>query len=158
MFYLAPAGDAHLVHRPESHQDGAIPSGAGIATQVLLRLGLVAGDADAFALAEKYLAQRLAGTVAANAWATSSLIAALDLYLHSKVVVITEGEGRDALFAAARAAYSPTLCVAGPWAQPSVLDGKAPDGQRARAFVCTGPSCSPPVGDPGDLAQLVARI
>jgi len=27
VFYLAPAGDPLLVHRPESHQDGAIPSG-----------------------------------------------------------------------------------------------------------------------------------
>ena len=28
VFYLAPAGDPLLVHRPESHHDGAIPSGA----------------------------------------------------------------------------------------------------------------------------------
>jgi uncharacterized protein YyaL (SSP411 family) len=158
VFYLAPAGDALLVHRPESHQDGAIPSGAGIATQVLLRLGLVAGDAEALALAEKYLAQRLAGTVAANAWATSSLIAALDLYLHSQVVVVTDGQGRDELVAAARAAFAPTLCLAGAWAQPSVLDGKTPDGPHARAFVCTGPTCSPPVTDPGALASRIAHI
>ena len=153
VFYLAPVGDALLVHRPESNHDGAIPSGAAIAVQVLLRLGLVAGDGDALALAEKYLAQRLTGATGANAWAQSALLAALDLYLNAQVVVVTDGPGRDELARAARRAFAPTRCLAGPWAQASITDGKTPasDG-RARAFVCTGPTCSPPVTDPSELA------
>jgi uncharacterized protein YyaL (SSP411 family) len=55
IFYMSPAGDPLLVHRPESNHDSAIPSGAAIATQALLRLGLVAGDNGALELAEKYL-------------------------------------------------------------------------------------------------------
>jgi uncharacterized protein YyaL (SSP411 family) len=157
VFFIAPAGDPLLVHRPESNHDSAIPSGAAIAIQALLRVGLVAGDAEALALAETYLAQRLTATTAVNAWASSALVAALDLYLHHKVVVVTDGEGRDALLAAARRAYCPVLCVAGPWAQASILEAKTPDGPRARAFVCTGPTCSPPVSDPAELAALVAR-
>ncbi|HUJ58140.1 MAG TPA: hypothetical protein VLX92_06600, partial [Kofleriaceae bacterium] len=156
VFYLAPAGDALLVHRPESHHDGAIPSGAAVAVGALLRLGLVAGDRDALELAEAYLAQRLTGSTGVNAWATSALLAALDLYLHAKVLVVTPGAERDALLAAARRAYCPTLCVAGPWAAPSVTDGKTSDGPHARAFVCTGPTCAPPVSDPASLAALVA--
>jgi uncharacterized protein len=156
VFFMAPAGEALLVHRPESNHDSAIPSGAAIATQALLRVGLVAGDADALALAEKYLAQRLTATTGVNAWATSALVAALDLYLHHKVVVVTDGEGRDALLASARRAYCPVLCIAGPWAQASILEGKTADGARARAFVCTGPTCSPPVSDATELAALVA--
>jgi hypothetical protein len=148
---MAPAGDALLVHRPESHHDGAIPSGAALATQALLRLGLVAGDTEALALAEKYLAQRLAGTTGINAWATSALMAALDLYLHSKVLVAV-GPEREALLAAARRVYAPTLCIAGPWAQASVLDGKT-----SGAYVCTGPVCSPPVSEPVALVALLAR-
>jgi uncharacterized protein YyaL (SSP411 family) len=158
VFFLAPEGDALLVHRPESHHDGAIPSGAAIAVQALLRVGLVAGDAEALSLAERYLAQRVTGTTGVNAWATSALLGALDLYLHSKVVVVTEGSGHDALVAAARRVYSPTLCIAGPWAQPSVIEGKTPEGDRARAFVCTGPVCSPPVTDAPALAKLVTAI
>jgi len=149
IFYLAPAGDALLVHRPESHHDGAIPSGAAIATQALVRLGLVAGDADALALAEKYLAQRITGTTGVNAWATSALLAALDLYLHAKVLVAVGG-ARDGLLAAARRVYAPTLCIAGPWAEPSILEGKT-----AGAYVCSGPTCSPPVADPDELAKLL---
>ena len=143
VFFMSPAGDSLLVHRPESHHDSAIPSGAALATQAMLRLGLVAGDADALSLAERYLAQRLTGATGTNAWATSALLAALDLYLHIKELVVTDGERRDALLAAARRVYAPTLCIAGPWAQPSILDGKLADGARARAYVCTGPTCAP---------------
>jgi hypothetical protein len=151
IFFLAPAGDTLLVHRPESHHDGAIPSGSAIAAQALLRLGLVAGDADALALAEKYLGQRIAGTTGVNAWATSALMAALDLYLHAKVLVAV-GPRRDELLAAARGVYAPTLCIAGPWAQPSILEGKT-----AGAYVCSGPSCSPPVSEPAALAALLVH-
>jgi len=155
VFYLAPDGDPLLVHRPESHQDGAIPSGASIATQALLRLGLVASDPGALALAETYLVQRLTGATEGNAWANSGLLAALDLYLHAQILVATEGTGRDRLLSAARRSYAPTLCIAGPWAAPSILDGKTPAGEAARAFVCTGPTCSPPVTDPGALTALL---
>ena len=157
VMYLAPAGDPLLAHRPESHQDGAIPSGAAVLTKALLRLGLVGGDESALALAEKYLVQRLAGAAGVNAWASAALLAAMDLYLHSQVVVVSEGRGRDALVAASRAVYSPTTCLAGPWASPSVLEAKtaAADG-AARAFVCSGPTCAPPVTEPAALVSLLA--
>jgi len=157
VFYLAPAGDPLLVHRPESHHDGAIPSGAAIAVQALLRLGLVAGDAGALGLAENYLVQRLTGASSGNAWAASGLLAALDLYLHAKVLVVTDGDGGDRLLAAARRVYAPTLCIAGPWASPSILDGKTAAGGAARGFVCSGPSCSPPVAAPAELAALLVE-
>jgi uncharacterized protein YyaL (SSP411 family) len=158
VFYLATAGDKTLVHRPESHHDGAIPSGAAVATMCLLRLGLVGGDAKALALAERYLAQRLAGQTGVDAWSTSALLAALDLYLHGKTVVISEGNGRDALVEAARRAFSPTRSIAGPWADASILEAKtaAADG-AARAFVCTGPTCAPPVTDGAALRALLQR-
>jgi uncharacterized protein YyaL (SSP411 family) len=159
VFYLAPAGEALLVHRPESHHDGAIPSGAAAATAGLVRLGLVAGDAEALALAERYLAQRLTGATGVNAWATSALLGALDLYLHAQVLVVTEGTGREALLEAARRTYAPTLCVAGPWASASVLEGKTPaEGGAARAFVCTGPTCAPPVTEPAALHALLHAV
>ncbi|MGE3542526.1 MAG: thioredoxin domain-containing protein, partial [Kofleriaceae bacterium] len=157
VFYLAPAGDPLLVHRPESNHDGAIPSGASIFAQTLVRLGLVAGDDGALRLAERYLTQRLTGPNGPNALANAGLLAAVDLYLHAKVVVVTDGSGRDALVAAARQGYAPTMCIAGPWASRSVLEGKSPDPSgAARAFVCTGPTCSPPVTDPAKLRELVS--
>jgi len=115
----------------------------------------VAGDTSALALGEKYLAQRLAGVTGVEAWAMSSLLGALDLYLHPKVLVVTDGTNRDTLLATARKAYSPTLCVAGPWAQPSILEEKSGAGGRARAFVCSGPTCSPPVDNSAELLALL---
>jgi uncharacterized protein YyaL (SSP411 family) len=144
-----------LVHRPESHHDGAIPSGAAIAVQALLRVGLVAGDTAALELAEKYLAQRLASATGVNAWSMSALLAALDLYLNVQELVVTDGKGCDELLAAARKTYVPTLAVIGPWAQASILEGKTSDGDRARAFVCRGPTCSPPVTEPDALVKLL---
>ncbi len=155
VFFMAPAGDSLLVHRPESHHDSALPAGAAVATSVLVRLGLVAGDTGALALAERYLAQRLTGAAGTGAWATSALLGALDLYLHANVCVVTDGSGRDELLAAARRCFAPTLCIAGPWAHPSILDGKTLDSGRARAFVCSGPQCSPPVADPEGLVRLI---
>ncbi len=155
VFYLSAAGDELLVHRPESHQDGAIPSGAAWFTTALLRLGLVAGDEASLQLAEKYLVQRLGGSVAPNAFANSALFAALDLYLHAKVLVVTDGPEREALLACARRAYAPTLCIAGPWASASILDGKTSVGGASRAFVCTGPTCAPPVTTVPALLQLL---
>jgi uncharacterized protein YyaL (SSP411 family) len=154
VFFMAPAGESLLVHRPESHHDGAIPSGAAIAVRALLRLGLVAGDAGALALAERYLAQRLVG---AAAWTASALLCDLDLYLHAKVVVVSDGAGRDALLAAARRASAPAACVAGAWAARELVADKSPDATgAARAFVCTGPTCSPPIGDAVELARALA--
>ncbi len=156
LFFLAPDDDKLLVHRPESHHDGAIPSGAALSVHALLRIGLVGGDAAALELAEKYLIQRLAGVTGPNAWATSALLAALDFYLKPRIVVITEGTGRDLLLATVRGAYAPTLAVAGPWAAPTFLEGKTagPDG-AARAYVCSATACSPPTSNLDQLEQLI---
>ena len=156
MFFLAPDDDKLLVHRPESNHDGAIPSGAAIAVQALLRIGLVGGDASALELAENYLVQRLAGVTGPTAWATSALLAALDFYLAPRIVVITEGARRDLLLATACGEYVPTLAIAGPWAAPTFLEGKtaAPDG-AARAYVCSATACSPPTSDPNRLVEYL---
>ncbi len=157
IFYLTPAdGDGLLAHRPESNHDGAIPSGAAVAVECLLRVGTIAGDARAREVAERYLAGRCPMAVE-SPFAASRLLAALDLYLHGLEVVVTDGDGADALLAAARRGYAPTRMIAGPWAQASILDGKEPEGGRARAYVCRGQTCSAPVTDPAQLEALMAQ-
>jgi uncharacterized protein YyaL (SSP411 family) len=162
VFYMSAADEsALLVHRPESHHDGAIPSGAAVAVECLVRLGHVAGDAAALELAERYLVQRL-GSAGANAgaaaFAQSRLLAALDLYLHGQTLVVTDGRDRDRLVEAARRTYAPTLMLAGPWASEDVLAGKT-DGAagQARAFLCRGQTCSAPVDTTGELAELLIK-
>ncbi len=156
IFYLTADDEPEpLIHRPESHHDGAIPSGAAVAVAALIRLGHVAGDDEALAIAERYLTRRL-GSGALGPLGAASLLAALDDLLHAQVVVITDGAGRDALLTAARGAFAPTCMLAGPWAAASVLDGKVAAGDRARAFVCRGPVCSAPVDEPAALAALLS--
>ena len=95
-------------------------------------------------------------TTEGNAWANSGLLAALDLYLHAQDPrCYRRAAGGDRLLNAARRTYAPTLCVAGPWAASSIVDGKTPADDRAHAFVCSGPSCSLPVTDPGALSALL---
>ena len=157
VFYL-PASDSpdQLVHRPESNHDGALPSGAAMATECLVRMGMVAGDERALGLAERYMAGR-AGQAAAQPYMSARLLAALDLYLDGVELVVSEGAGREELLAAARRAHAPALMIAGPWAAASLTEGRGPaaDGE-AQAFVCKGQSCSAPVSDPAALAALLA--
>jgi hypothetical protein len=89
VFYLTAHDDPEpLIHRPESHHDGALPSGAAVAVEVLVRLGHIADDDEALGLAERYLARRLSGD-ALGPLGASRLLAALDLYLHAQCVVVT---------------------------------------------------------------------
>jgi uncharacterized protein YyaL (SSP411 family) len=154
VFYLIPHDSAEqLVHRPESHHDGALPSGAAVAVACAVRLGLMAGDARALEVAERYLAQRTAKLQPVGA---SRLLAAADLYLHGQEVVVSEGDGADALLEAARRGYAPVRMVAGPWASASVLAGKGPaDDGSAQAFVCRGQTCSPPITSAEKLRTLL---
>jgi uncharacterized protein len=159
IFFLTPSDDEGLlVHRPESHHDGATPSGASVAVEGLLRLGLVAGDAEALGIAERYLAARSSGA-AENPFGGSRLLASVDLYLDAMELVVTGGTGREALLEAARRSYAPTLLIAGSWAQASILDGKSdsPDG-KAQAYLCRGQTCSPPTSDPEAVRTLLSPL
>ncbi len=155
IFYMTPT-DPHslLVHRPESNHDGAIPSGAAVAVECLLRVGFMCERSEWIDVAERYLAGRLKG---ANALAVSRLLGALDLYLHHVELVVTDGEGREELLAAARRHYAPTLMVAGSWAADSLLADKTSVDGRAQAYVCKGMSCSAPVGEPAALDALLSE-
>jgi uncharacterized protein YyaL (SSP411 family) len=156
-FYLpAVDSDDRLIHRPESNHDGATPSGAAVAIECLLRLGLAGGDQRALAMAESYLAGR-APQAASQPYMGARLLAGLDFYLNGAELVVSQGEGRAELLAAARRVYAPTLMIAGPWAPESIRGGKEPAGDgRAQAYLCRGQSCSPPVADPDQLRELLA--
>ncbi len=157
VFYMPAADSAdRLVYRPESHHDGATPSGAAVAVDAMLRVGLIAGDTQLFELAERYLAGRVQ-QAAQQPFMGSRLLSALDRYLHGTELVVTDGAGRDELLASARRAYAPTLMIAGSWAQPSLLEGRTSEAGKARAFVCRGQTCSAPIADPAELTAALVQ-
>jgi uncharacterized protein len=157
IFYMTPTDGEPLVHRPESSHDGAMPSGAAVAVECLVRLGHVAGDRGAMEVAERYLAGR-GPQAAAQPFMASRLVAALDDYLGAIELWVSDGEGREALLAEARRAFAPTLMVCGEWAQPSLKEGRGPTGDgKAQAYVCRGATCAPPVSDPALLRALLEQ-
>ncbi|MBT8493196.1 MAG: thioredoxin domain-containing protein [Deltaproteobacteria bacterium] len=157
VFYMTPADDAgELIYRPESHQDGAIPAGASVALQGYLRLGRVAGDRQALELAEDYIGRR-ASLAGESPYGAARLLAAADSLLHGAELVVTEGEGSEALLEAARRSFSPGLMLAGPWASNELLTGKAVPGSEAAAYLCRGQTCSPPTSSPAELAEHLTR-
>ncbi len=156
-FYM-PASDSEdqLIHRPESNQDGAMPSGSAVAIDCLLALGRVGGDKRALEVAERYLGARAPG-VAGQPYMSARLLAALDTAMNGIELVVSDGEGRERLIDAALRTYAPTLSVIGPWADESLRAGKGPaaDG-RAQAYVCRGQTCSAPVSEPDALVELLS--
>jgi uncharacterized protein YyaL (SSP411 family) len=156
VFYLTAAGvDPLLVHRTESHQDGAAPSGASTALLAMARLASAADDDDQRAFVERYLAERLtAGADPGVALTSPGLIVALDELMAARVVVVSEGAGRQALVDAARGARAH---LAGAWSAPSWHQGRGPSADgRAQAYVCQGTTCSLPVQDAAVLGALLA--
>ncbi len=160
VFFMAPTGSGdHLVHRPESHTDGAIPSGAAVTIECLIIVARLAGDTDAMDLAERYLATRAQRLVEKPSMG-ARLLGALDLYLGSEVLVLSPGTGREELAEIARAAFAPNLLWAGSWAKTLVkdliddeprIDGQPPIDGQAMAYLCSNRGCQPPLADPAQL-------
>ncbi len=163
-WYLSGNDGEKLVHRPESHFDGAIPSGGAIATSNALRLAPILGGERGKRLqsiAEEFLA-KVRGAVVNNPFGLSRSAACLDFLGTSREIVIV-GPASDpstqALLAAARAAYVPSRILihhdpANPHAtiNPDLLAGKT----APAAYVCRAFTCDAPITDPAALTEKLS--
>ena len=100
-FYFTSDDHESLLHRPKPAGDDAIPSGNGIAAQVLLRLGHLLGETRYLDAAERTLTA-LGGAVAQYPSAHCGLLLALGEYLNPPQTVVLRGTP-DALNVLARA-------------------------------------------------------
>ncbi|MET0384355.1 MAG: thioredoxin domain-containing protein [Polyangiales bacterium] len=163
--YFTTADDHEpLIARLKSTHDGALPSGAAVHAQNLARLAALRGLP---ALRERALeAVQALGLMALQApQAFSHLLMALDFVRGSPREVVIAGELSDpatqALLAAVRGTFRPERVVALAHADADVelvplLEGKAPNDNGPRAFVCEAQHCLAPVNTPAELrAQLV---
>jgi hypothetical protein len=160
--YFLTASDAEgLVIRPASTSDDATPNPNAIAAQNLIRLAGFTGDERWRGQADRLFDGVLAGA-ADNLSSHAALLNALDLRLHGAEIVVT---GPDhARFAAAalklpflnrtilRAASAEALPAGHP-AQAKITAGPA-----SAAFVCVGETCSLPVVDPEQIANVVKAM
>ncbi len=160
-FFDTAADQEQLVARPQDVTDNAIPSGTSLAVDVLLRAGMLLGEASWIDRARATLA-RLAPTAAKAPLAFGRLVAALDFHLGRTVELAVIGKPGDAqtrrLLEVVRGRFLPNRLIA---VAPSVGDGaavplladrRALEG-RATAYLCEGFVCQAPTTDPDELAR-----
>ena len=174
-FFQSPAGASDLILRVKDDYDGAEPSGNSVATWVLLKLGKICERKDFTDAADKTL-RLFAERLQMQPQAVPKLLLCLDFALDEPKRVVIAGPERKSptgrsrgdetlaslldhsaksLLLAAHQTYQPNKVVLGvegpvePFARTLKSDGKA------RAFVCTGTECLPPVTEPAALKDLL---
>lgn len=153
-FFQSPAGASDLILRVKDDYDGAEPSGNSVATWVLLKLGKICYRKDFTDAAEKTL-RLFAERLQMQPQAVPKLLLCLDFSLDEPKRVVIAGPERKILLFAAHQTYQPNkviLGVEGP-VEPFAKTLKSED--KARAFVCTGTECLPPVTDAAALKNLL---
>jgi hypothetical protein len=159
-FYFVSHDHEKLIHRAKPGHDNATPSGNGIAAFALQRLGHLVGEPRYLEAAERAL-KLFYPVIERQPSACVSLAAALDEYLAPPQTIILRGEaGALAEWQRSLAKhYRPdALVIAIPADRaglPAVLDKAAP-ASGVNAWVCRGVSCSPAVGDLGQLERTLS--
>ena len=155
-------GEAALITRPRSWEDGAIPSGNSRAADVLLRLTALTGDTAYEKVAAEVL-RAMGGSAAQHPTAFGHLLSILNLHLSSpeEIAVVGDPTAEDtrALLKVVYGHYRPSKVVAvglpgddGETVVP-LLAGRSQLEGRATAYVCRRFTCERPVTTPAELAK-----
>ncbi|AOV18405.1 thioredoxin [Acidihalobacter aeolianus] len=158
-FYFTADDHEALIQRSQPMADEAMPSGYGIATLALTRLGHLSGESRYLEAAERALAAA-SGAIAQTPSAHCTLLDALEEQLRPTALAILRGpeETLGAWLARCLAAYAPArLAYAVPGGAtglpPAIAD--KPAGDAPRAYYCRGATCAPPINA---LEALVAAL
>jgi len=161
-FWFTSDDHEQLLTRTRSRHDGALPSGSGVATELLLRLGVHLDATDLRDSARRALVgARPAVERMPSAFA--SLLRAADFAEGPVDEIAIVGQITDArtkaLIDTVRERYLPRLAIAlgkpgATIANHALLAGKSTPGDEPTAWVCRNYACSAPVTDPGELKKL----
>jgi len=161
-FYFTSIDHEHLISRPKSFGDEAVPAGNGVAARVLQRLGFLLGNGRYLDAAEATLR---AAWPALQEYPSghASLLEALEEALHPPEIVILRGPAAriEPWRRQLATVYAPRRWVLAIPAHaegllPAALESKpAPAG--GAAYLCRGSQCSPPLADFEALAAALAR-
>ncbi|MGD9386635.1 MAG: thioredoxin domain-containing protein [Gammaproteobacteria bacterium] len=139
-----------LLERPRPLADDAMPAGNGIAALALNRLGCLRGETRYMEAAERAVRSAMPALQRAP-WLHCALLDALEEQLLPPEVVIVRGTGRRPaewartarlVYAPRRLAFEIPSDAAG---LPPALAEKTPPESGARAWICRGTTCLPPV-------------
>jgi uncharacterized protein YyaL (SSP411 family) len=148
-FFFTADDHEQLIHRPKPASDEAIPSGNGIAAQVLLRLGHLLGASHYLDAAHNTLTV-LYRDIERYPSGHNALLVAVEEYLHPTQTIVLRGAADDLQPWQARCVqhYAPRRLVlaipteaqglTGLLAQRRALDG-------VTAYICTGHTCAAPL-------------
>ncbi|MFI5312120.1 MAG: thioredoxin domain-containing protein [Gemmatimonadales bacterium] len=166
VFYDTASDHEQLVTRPRDIADNATPSGTSLATELLLTMAELTGDAEPRRKALRVL-DALDEPMAKYGTMFAHLLGAADLAVNGAVEVALAGDpASDEFRALARAVascYVPSLVMAGGTAGSSrglaLTEGREAVQGRATAYVCRHYSCLVPATDALTLtAQLAGAV
>jgi uncharacterized protein YyaL (SSP411 family) len=163
-FFFTAHGHEPLIARNRSRHDGALPSGAGVAAETLLRLAIHTDDARLRRAGERALEAEEA-SVARSPSAHVALLRAAAIAAEPAIEIAIVGAPDDpatgALLAAVRDRLRPRAVVqlgvgSGDPGLCRLLAAKTLVGGRPAAYVCRNYACTDPLVDPGALARRLA--
>ncbi|HEX6793876.1 MAG TPA: thioredoxin domain-containing protein [Casimicrobiaceae bacterium] len=158
-FWFTSHDHERLYHRTKPAHDNATPSGNGIAAQSLILLGHLASEVRYIDAAERAVKLFAPGIVEGGG-SQSTLVVALERLLAPPTTVILAGQ-RDRTRAWQRTlerAYRPDVLVvdiADTDAPPMLRKGDVPT-HAARAWICRGMQCLPPIDSIDDVIAKLA--
>jgi uncharacterized protein len=161
-FFDTSSDHETLITRPKDIFDNATPSGNAVATDVLLRLGLLTGNAE-YERAAREVLELLRDPMARYPLGFARSLNALDFLLGrpKEIAVIGAFDGPDtaALLRVIFGPFRPNKVVAG--AEPGraiaipLLEHREQRDGRATAYVCEHYVCQAPTTDPDELRALL---
>jgi len=159
-FFFTADDHEQLVHRPKAATDEAIPSGNGIAAQVLIRLGHLLGDLNYLHAAERTL-DGLYAAMRQYPSAHCALLVALEEQLYPTQTIVVRGD--EATLAAWQQRclrhYAPQRLVVAIPEEATALEGLLAERRALNgttAYLCTGNACRAPITDLAVLEKELA--
>ena len=155
-FYFTASDHERLIQRPKPVHDDALPSGNGIAAQVLLKLGHLVGRMDYLDAAECTL-RWAAPTVRQIPTACNTLLTALEEWLEPATIIVLRGDPAALPEWQDRCAmpYAPhrlTLAIPAAATLPDGLLAERRAGSApVTAYICQGTQCLAPMTTLADL-------
>jgi uncharacterized protein YyaL (SSP411 family) len=156
-FYLTANDHEGLIVRTREVYDGAMPSGASVAIQAILKLAEMTSSDRLREVAKKALA-RHATELSGFPQAYPNLASAADMALSPWREIVIAGES-PAFLREIRRRYLPNTVLAMAderlVKRVPMLEGKKPVGGKPAAYVCENYSCKAPVTSVDDLTRLL---
>ena len=149
-FFFTANDHEPLILRPKPFTDEAMPSGNGIAVQVLIVLGHLLGEERYLRAAQRTLAAAAEPGLRRYPEAHNSMLRGLDAYLSPPEIIIIRGEPSSLKEwqRFVHAGYNPKrVCLSIPTNEknlPGLLADRKPQGSIV-AYICRGTECRPPI-------------